>query len=50
MFADIQRVTGGFGLYIGRQAGGVFTVDMTSHESVSFALVHIGGYIGFGGE
>ena len=49
VFADIQRATAGFGLYIGRQAGGVFTVDATSYEGVSFTFVHIGGYVGFGG-
>ncbi len=36
--------TGGFGLHIGRRAGGVFTVDVGSYEGVSVAVVHLGAY------
>ena len=43
-------MTGGLGVYIGRQAGAVFTVDWAGEEGVTVAIVHIGAYVGFGGN
>lgn len=40
----------GFGVYVGRRAGGLFTADVGSRRGVSFAIVHMGAYYGFGGE
>ena len=44
------RAGGGFALHIGRRAGGVLSADYTSVDGVLVAIIHVGGYIGFGGN
>ena len=39
--------SGGVGLTVGRRYGGRFVVDGTYRSGVSFAVVHLGGYVGF---
>ena len=50
VFAESGATTVGFGVYVGRRIGGLFTADVGSRFGVAFAVVHIGGYYGFGGE
>ena len=40
-------VSGGFGLTAGRRYGGRFVVDGAYREGVSFAIVHVGGFVAF---
>lgn len=40
-------LSGGFGLTMGRRFGGRFVVDGTYRSGISFAVVHLGGYVGF---
>lgn len=50
VFAEEGAATVGFGVYVGRRAGGLFTADVGSTRGVAFAVIHFGGYYGFGGE
>ena len=50
IFAEDGLATVGFGVYVGRRAGGLFTADVGSKHGAAVAVVHIGGYYGFGGE
>ena len=43
------RVSGGFAVHFGRQAGGLISADYASIDGVLVGIVHVGGYVGFGG-
>ena len=43
-------VTGGFALRVGRQVGGIVSADYSYVEGVLITLIHVGGYVGFGGN
>ena len=45
--SDTARATGGGGVYVGRDFGGLFTADVGSSEGITFSVVHIGAYFSF---
>ena len=46
-FSDGGEVTGGIGVHVGRNAGGLFTADWGSVEGIVFSVVHMGAYFSF---